>query len=504
MKQKSFLQRICKTSSFYSVLFFLIFGGSLNAVKAQRTTPDKSGSWSAPFAWADIGVHLHLLPNGNVLSWSDDDSHDYHINGTRRANFTKAYVWTSGTNPNSPSFEPINNEGTNLFCSGHTFLPDGRLLVMGGHEGQDGDGSVDTNIFDYRFGSFGSWNRASSMNAGRWYPSAVTLGNGEVVTIAGSGVGNPNIPEVYQTNGSWRALTNAEFSLPYYPFVHLAPNGKVFLSGPTNNSRYLNTSGTGQWTFLANRNSGSRDFGTSVMYDVGKVLVVGGGDPPLKTAEVIDLNADSPVWKTVQSMAQPRRQLNATVLPDGKVLVTGGTSGSGFNNAVGAVLKGEMWDPVTERWSTMAEMRVPRLYHSTAILLPDGRVLSVGGGRPKASGEPSGTEHRDGEIFSPPYLFKGARPTITSAPTVAGYNQPIFVETSQASSITKVSLVRLSSVTHSFNMNQRINFLNFSATSNGLFVTTPLNSNHCPPGHYMLFILNGNGVPSIAKIIQIS
>jgi len=203
-------------------------------------------------------------------------------------------------------------------------------------------------------------------------------------------------------------------------------------------------------------------------------------------------------------MAYARRQLNATLLPDGKVLATGGTSGGGFNNATGTVFAAEMWDPATGTWSTMAGMQVPRLYHSSAVLLPDGRVLSAGGGRPAAAGEEPATEHRDAEIYSPPYLFKGARPTITSAPTTRlGYNQTFLVGTAEATSITKVTLIRLSSSTHAFNMNQLINNLNFSQGGGGLNVTTPLNSNLCPPGHYMLFILNGNGVPSVAKIIQI-
>jgi len=445
------------------------------------------------------------MPNGNVLSWADDDDLHYHDDGSRKPDKTKAYVWDIGTSTN-PQFQPINNESTNLFCSGHAFLPDGRLLIMGGHEGRDGFGSTDTNFFDYRVQSYGSWSRASSMASGRWYPSAVSLANGEVLTVSGSDDGTtvPDIPEVYQTDGRWRSLTGARFALPLYPFLHLAPNGKVLLAGPDQGTYFLDTSGTGLWTFLANRTFGSRDYGTSVMYDNGKVLVIGGGNPPTNTAEVIDLNAASPTWQSTGSMAYARRQLNATLLPDGKVLATGGTSGGGFNNATGTVFAAEMWDPATGTWSTMAGMQVPRLYHSSAVLLPDGRVLSAGGGRPAAAGEEPATEHRDAEIYSPPYLFKGARPTITSAPTTRlGYNQTFLVGTAEATSITKVTLIRLSSSTHAFNMNQLINNLNFSQGGGGLNVTTPLNSNLCPPGHYMLFILNGNGVPSVAKIIQI-
>jgi hypothetical protein len=148
-------------------------------------------------------------------------------------------------------------------------------------------------------------------------------------------------------------------------------------------------------------------------------------------------------------------------------------------------------------------MQVRRLYHSTAILLPDGRVLSSGGGRPWADGEPYGTEHRDAEIFSPPYLFKGARPTIEWAPTQVAYGETFFVGTPQMSQISKVTWVRLSSATHALNMNQRFNSLPFTTTTGGLNVTAPARAADCPPGDYMMFILNGSGVPSVSRIVRI-
>lgn len=480
------------------VLLLLAGGAVTRAALAQSGSNARSrvGRWAAPIAWPTVGIHVHILPNGNVLLWADDE-------GTHNGrDHTRAYVWDIGTSAN-PHFEPINNESTNLFCSGHSFLPDGRLLIMGGHEGQNGAGSEDANVFDYRVGSYGSWNRTTRMNAGRWYPSASTLPSGEILTVAGTGPGPTQIPEVYHAGGQWRSLTNAPRVLDYYPFAHVAPNGQVFFSGAEQDTYYLNTAGLGQWTFVANRNFGFRDYGSAVMYDQGKVLIMGGGNPPTNTAEVIDLNASQPAWRYVAPMNYARRQLNATLLPDGKVLVTGGTSSAGFNTLAGAVRTAELWDPATERWSSLADMQIPRLYHSAAVLLPDGRVLSAGGGRPEAVGEPPGTEHRDAEIYSPPYLFNGARPRLTSAPTLVGYNQTISIGTPDANSIAKVTWLRLSSVTHAFNMGQRINRLSFSRSGNALLVTTPANSNLCPPGHYLLFILNGNGVPSEAKIIQI-
>jgi hypothetical protein len=193
--------------------------------------------------------------------------------------------------------------------------------------------------------------------------------------------------------------------------------------------------------------------------------------------------------------------MNATLLPDGTVLVTGGTSGGGFNNATGAVLAAEIWNPITEKWSQAASMQVRRLYHSTTLLLPDGRVLCTGSGRPVASN--GGTNNPDAEIYSPPFLFKGARPAITSAPSTVNYGQTFFIETPDGTGITNVTWIRLSSVTHSFNMNQRINRLNFAQVPGGLNVTAPSNPNLCPPGHYMLFILNNTEVPSVSRVIQI-
>src|SRR6185437_13580720 len=276
------------------------------------------------------------------------------------------------------------------------------------------------------------------------------------------------------------------------------PNGQVFVAGSDQTARYLETSGTGAWTAVANSNFGSRSYGSAVMYDAGKVLIVGGaggdGTQPTTTAEIIDLNKPSPAWQYVGSMANPRRQHNATLLPDGKVLVTGGSCGIYFDDSTCPVYPAEMWDPATGNWTTMASISVYRGYHSTALLLPDGRVVSAGGDVSGATAE----------IYSPPYLFNGARPTISSAPASVSYGQTFLVSTPNAASITKVSWIAIGSVTHAFNQNQRFLTLNFSQAAGGLNVTAPSSSNLSPPGYYMLFILNGAGVPSVAQIIQIS
>jgi hypothetical protein len=244
------------------------------------------------------------------------------------------------------------------------------------------------------------------------------------------------------------------------------------------------------------------------MYDAGKILVVGGGSPT-NTAEVIDLNAGAAAaWRRVDTMDVPRRQMNATLLADGTVLATGGSNAAGFNTKPtdDRVLAAERWNPTTEKWTTLARQTHYRLYHSNALLLPDARVLSVGSGQPAATGL---TDDYTGEIFSPPYLFKldgtpAPRPTISSAPDAVGYGATFPITISSNVAIGKVTWIRLSTVTHATNMNQRMNYLSFTASGSTLTVTAPSSPNLAPPGHYMLFVLDANGVPSVAKIVRIS
>jgi hypothetical protein len=472
---------------------------SVKSAAPMQSGPEVVGQWSSVITLPIVAIHMHMLPSGKVLIWQDDNHPNYNTNGTRLGGSTVAYIWDVGAGTTTQ----VNNTSVNVFCSGHAFLPDGRLLIAGGHAGSDGDGIADAFIFN---SSNNTWTQTNlPMSAGRWYPSAVTVGNGEIVVVSGADPGGgTNTPEVWQTNsgGGWRSLTNATLGLNLYPYMHLAPNGKVFVAGTETTTRYLDTSGTGAWTTVATRVGADRDYGSSVMYDVGKVLIMGGGNPVQSTAEVIDLNQATPAWSSVGSMANARRQMNATILPNGKVLVTGGTNNAS-NEAAGAILATEMWNPATGNFSTMASAQTPRLYHSTAILLPDGRVVSAGGGRP-------GTEYKNAEIYSPPYLFTSGggaatRPTIdTHLSKGVRPGQTIFVTTPDAANISDVTLVALSSVTHARNMNQRFNRLSFTQGMGGLNVTLPSSANSCPPGPYMLFILNSNGVPSVAQIINVN
>jgi hypothetical protein len=225
-------------------------------------------------------------------------------------------------------------------------------------------------------------------------------------------------------------------------------------------------------------------------------------DPSFPTTYVLDMAAATPRWTQTAPMAFPRTYHVLTSLPDGTVLVTGGATTTDPVTDSTAVLAAELWNPTTQTWSTLSSGSVPRLYHSVAVLLPDGRVLVSGGGR--FYGFPSNdiSDHLNAEIFSPPYLFKGARPSITSAPQSATFGSTIPIQTPDAAGITSVSLIRMAAVTHAINMSQRFLPLSFTAGSGQLDVQMPANANLAPPGYYMLFVVNGNGVPSTAAIIK--
>jgi len=453
------------------------------------------GRWDPAFTSPVVAIHSSLLSTGNVLLWGHTG---------------EPWLWSPASYPSSPAggFSQVSTP-TEEFCSGHAALADGRLLVVGGHDNAKGNGFglSDVNLFNGT-----SWQTMSAMAEGRWYPTATTLPSGEIAVVAGTdnNMANVKVPEIWD-GASWRKLTSAAFALPYYPRMFVAPNGKLFYAGEGAVTKYLSTSGTGAWSNVGSRIVADRNYGSAVMLD-GKVLYVGGGGkaigcttPVEQSAELIDLTAATPQWRSVGSMAFRRRQLNLTILANGTVLAVGGTSACGFSNEAASVYPAEVWNPATEQWSTLASLQVSRVYHSTAILLPDGRVLSAGGGD---NGE--GTAQFNAEVFTPPYLYASdgtpaPRPSYSISSSHLSYGQQVTVESPQASTITKVTLIRLSAVTHGFDQNQRLNTLVFTLDPSGtsLQVTTPSSGNLAPPGAYMLFLVNASGVPSVAQIVTL-
>lgn len=429
------------------------------------------GQWGPLLPLPHQSIHSHLLPTGEVMFWS------------MKASMSRLNTTTNVTTPILPP-------AYNAFCSGHSFLADGRLFVSGGTS-RGASGIQNASIFDPLTDS---WTPAPNMNGGRWYPTNITNGVGDVIVMAGNleaGNGFPNlIPQVYSSaTNTWRTLSNASQDLPLYPAAFLAPNGKIFVA--TNPSIYLDLAPSGgAWTFVATPIFPSHsNYGSAALYDHGRVVYSGGGISPSAIVEVIDLMVPSPAWHLVAPLPAPRRQHNITILPTGNLLVTGGSSSAGFDTDDGPKPAVE-WDPVLNIWNTLATETEYRGYHSEALLLPDARVLSIG-------------EDPDYQVFSPPYLFQAPRPVITSTPSTVTYGQTFSVVTPDFASITAVNWIRLGSVTHTKNMNQRINKLSFSTRSENLNVVAPSGINVCPPGHYMLFIIR-NGVPSEAAIISIA
>lgn len=396
---------------------------------AAAQDPADVGQWSGVQSLPIVTVHAIMLHTGKLMFWA------YH-------HTQQFYTW----DPATGGVGQIANAGRNVFCAGHCSLSDGRIFVPGGHNQANGRGLKSASIYNPLTNA---WSSVPNMNNGRWYPSSTTLANGDVLVASGSynvQYAVNKLPQVYRrATNTWRSLTSANLAMTLYPHSYLAPNGKVFFA--TQTSRYLDTAGTGAWTPVGSHNvPGRENYGSSAMYDDGKIVYVGGADPPTPTCETIDLNAPSPVWTLTGSMASARRQHTVTLLPDGTLLVTGGSSEPGFDNPLGAVHAAEIWDPVTETWSLMASSTRYRGYHSTAALLPDGRVLSSGG-----------DSESNAEVFSPPYLFKGTRPTISSAPAMVSYGQTFAVDTPDAASITNVNWLRLGAITHAQNWDQRIN-----------------------------------------------
>ena len=321
------------------------------------------------------------------------------------------------------------------------------------------------------------------MNDGRWYPTLLTLPQAannapRALVVSGNrtaGVRN-TAAQIWEEGVGW--VITAGRSLPLYPFMHLIFNGKVFYSGPGTDTRYLDLT-TGWEAATFNRTDGGRESGSSVMYDAeaGRIVTMGGGSP-LDSTEVITLSDASPAWRAVGSMAFKRRHLNATLLPDGRVFVNGGTSAGGFNDASGSVKESESWDPVSETWTTMNPMEESRIYHSVALLMPDATVFAGGSGR-SGGGE---ADHFSAQIFFPPYLFQGARPAIqTVSSDDVLYGGTLTVTTDIA--VDTVTLLPLGSVTHAFNFNQRIvrPGLTGAGTTN-LTVAMPTSPNVAPPG----------------------
>jgi galactose oxidase-like protein len=464
----------------------------------------EEGQWrTLPYLMPINPIHASLLRTGKVLVVSGSG------NVAQNTNYRSA-IWDA-----QAGSVTLQNVSWDMFCNGMIVLPDGRPFVIGGTLKYDPFyGSPRTSAYDSGTGRFVD---LESMARGRWYPTATTNGDGSITVFSGldeNGRTNTAV-EIYQVGSGWSRPYGSPWTPPLYPWMHLLPNGTVFYSGATAASSIFDPS-TSIWRMnVAYTNYGTRrSYGTSVLLpltpDNGytpRVMILGGGNPATETTEIIDLSVGNPAWQWSDSMSQPRIQMNAVILPNGKVLALGGSVYD--EDAATASLKADLFDPDTGQFSSAGALAYPRLYHSVALLLPDARVW-VAGGNPAR-----GTYEQHMEIYSPAYLFTtradgstipATRPTITSVTpaNVIGYGGSFQVQTPNAADIASVVLVRPGSVTHAFDMDQRLVGLSFTAGDGLLNVYGPANGNIAPPGYYMLFILNTAGVPSVAAFLQVS
>ncbi|AUV80881.1 hypothetical protein C2R22_03745 [Salinigranum rubrum] len=513
----------------------------------EAETPEEGGAWEpVEHRFDHLPVHVALLHTGKVLAFGGSGNDETRLHHPYPAELF---------DPETGSLTVVDQElGGDVFCVGHAFLPDGRLLAAGGTYRYDGGidppalpgvpdlpnlppfaGLDHTYLFDP---DAERWTRGQDVHAGRWYPTLVTMGDGSVLAAAGLTKHPPWVAlrklELYTPGEGWRVLRGAGRWLPLYPRLHLLPDGTVFYAGSYNTHytfpfslRAFPTArfdvGRRTWTEYGLPSEQEREEGASALLPLrpgddyrARVLLAGGGTPTgteaVADTELIDLSAPDPRWRSVDSMAHARYYAYAVLLPDGTVFVMGGRSGKkghvhgvGYDPETGevasapnAVHEAERFDPATETWTALAPMTVDRLYHSNALLLPDGRVLTCG------SNPRRRVDELRIELYRPPYLFAGPRPTVDAAPERVVYGEAFDVETPDAPEVDEVVLVRQSSTTHCLNTDQRLVELVVEAKSEGtLTVRLPANPSLLPPGYYLLFVLR-EGVPSVAPFVRVA
>lgn len=485
--------------------------GTSRAKAAVAADPGLSGSWSPIVETPLVPVFTAILPNGKSLIW--DSVGDNATESYPDHSFTRAMVF----NPADDTYKRVDLQGSNIFCAGFAHLPNGNILIAGGNANAKLDGTVRTYVFDWQAET---WTRGNDMAGQRWYPSVAQTANGESVIIGGG----PALAEVYQANGAIRPLPSfTQYSARIYPFMGSRPDTQLGIFGPNQTGYTLNTSGIGLITATGTRDGINRDYGSFATYDIGKSVVVGGGSiteggvakSPTKTAVTLNSNGSGafPAIATTGSMSVPRRQLSATLLADGSVLATGGMTSAATSPLVDlnhAATAAERWDPATGKWTVLAGASRVRQYHSMAALLPDGRVMTGGGGICGAC-QQAGYLEKNIEYFTPPYLYKkdgsgqlAARPVVSAAPTGIGIGANFAITSAQAASIRKVALIGLGDVTHGVDQGQRYIPLKYTVSGTTVTVTGPPNGGVAPPGYYMLFVVDAAGVPSVAKMVQVA
>lgn len=479
---------------------------------AATGSPAEIGQWGEVLDWPLVAVSMANLPDGKILTYSGSE---------RRTWPTTERTYSATWDPETGAFSENLRQGHNMFCAALSMTADGKVLVNGG---RNAGNSPWTSVFDYRNSE---WQPIENMaSGGRWYPSTLTLGDGKIMTAMGSSTNTRN-PDVWDPDAGWSVLNGIDFLSMrtrnnergrenVFPLLSLAPNGNVYHYWDTTENHLINTTGNGR-TRVANANHDGVNHagGVQVNYDVGKLLISGrndgnwGGNSTGAAADAftVDLNGAVPVIRATSNMNHRRKFHQLIPLPTGEVLVVGGnTTGAKFQDN-GSVMEPEIWNPATGQWRGMANMSVPRDYHSSALLLTDGRVVTAGGGYHPNNPNANGT-HQDAQIFSPPYLFNAdgslaARPTVSADLPSADVGADLNVDTS--GNIAYFSLIKMSATTHAINTGARHYRPEFTRTANNEYaVTINQNPNVSIPGYWMLFAVNDQGVPSKAQVIRIT
>lgn len=507
--QNLLMNFILKMKVTHLFIFSLLLFGYLSKASAQIGGPNGSGQWSGIIQMPIVPVAAANLPDGKVLTWSAYDR--FAFGGNRGKTYTA--IFDPATNTSQELL--VSNTQHDMFCPGTSTLPDGKIIVTGGSS------SNKTSIYD-PFTQ--QWVSGAAMVKPRGYHSMVTLSNGSVFTIGGSwsgGAGNKH-GEIYE-NGSWRLLNGVPVNVildgatdpagvvknDNFPWLWPAPNGKIFHAGPSEKMHWIDANGNGSYSNAGARGDDAFAYaGTTVMYDAGKILKTGGaasygdGRAASGTTYIIDITGNQAQVEKVQNLAYPRNKHNTVVLPNGEILAIGGLGVAREFSDQQSRLIPEIFNPTTKSWRSLAPMQVPRNYHSIALLLPDGRVMAGGGGLCGGCT----VNHPDVEIFSPPYLFNAngslaSRPTITNNPSQFANSNTEIVTTNSA--ISSFSLIRYNVATHSTNNDQRRVGISSTALGNNRYELNIPDVNTLPPGYYMLFAMNANGTPSVAKVIQV-
>ncbi|MGW1798496.1 galactose oxidase-like domain-containing protein [Streptomyces sp. NPDC001984] len=488
------------------------------------TGPACIGQWQVVSMRSPVrAIHSVLLRNGKVLliAGSGNDPDAFAAGSFKTTVFDPVnYTYTDVPTP------------SDFFCAGHVQLADGRVLVMGGNKDYaSADGTVGykglktSYVFDPESMTYIPTN---DMIAGHWYPSATVMGDGDVVSLGGldeTSAGTVINERFDSSTGTWKGCCDKQTWSFWglYPAAILLQDGRLFYSGSHVFGGGLPGTGasvydydTGAITDVPGlRRKDERDQSMSVLLPPAqsqKVLTIGGGNHTVspdahRLTDLIDLTADSPSYVpgpdlpqgtyedgTAQTGDEGKVYVSAVILPNGKVLETGGALHTYREDPV---FEASMYDPATNAFQPgLATDPVPRTYHSSALLLPDGRVLTVG------NNPGDGSFDRRISIYSPPYLFRGDRPQITSLDSTQwsyGSSQRITVNRT----VTKASLIRPAAVTHSSDPNQRYLDLPMTVDGNTIDLSLTSNPNLAPPGWYMLSVTDAVGIPSATTWVHI-